>query len=92
MDFARARGAVLPLALACERSSVGKLSPVPLLVVHGTRDEIVPVSQGRQLFENARQPKSLFEVKDGHHGDSLARDQGAYRKRVLVWLGERMDG
>ncbi len=71
---------------------VGKLSPVPLLVVHGTRDEIVPVSQGRQLFESARQPKTLFEVKDGHHGDSLARDQGAYRKRVLVWLGERIDG
>lgn len=26
---------------------VKKLTPVPLLVVHGTRDEVVPISQGR---------------------------------------------
>jgi uncharacterized protein len=36
---------------------VGKLSPVPLLVVHGTRDEVVPVSQGRQLYQSAQEPK-----------------------------------
>jgi fermentation-respiration switch protein FrsA (DUF1100 family) len=71
---------------------VQKLSPVPLLVVHGTRDEVVPVSQGRQLYENARQPKTLFEVKTGRHGDSLSRDNGAFRKRMLVWLDEQMDG
>jgi hypothetical protein len=74
------------------RDFVGKLSPVPLLVVHGTRDEVVPVSQGRQLFKAARQPKTLFEVEAGHHGDSLARDRGEYRKRMLVWLDEAMKG
>lgn len=65
---------------------VGKLSPVPLLVVHGTRDEVVPVSQGRQLYQAAREPKTLFEVKQGRHGDSLARDNGEFRKRMLAWL------
>jgi uncharacterized protein len=65
---------------------IGKLSPVPLLVVHGTRDEVVPVSQGRQLFETAKEPKTLFEVKAGRHGDSLSRDDGAFRKRLLDWL------
>lgn len=74
------------------RDFVGKLSPVPLLVVHGARDEVVPVSQGRQLFKAARQPKTLFEVQAGHHGDSLARDRGEYRKRMLVWLEEAMKG
>lgn len=71
---------------------VRKLSPVPLLVVHGTLDEVVPVSQGRLLFEAAGQPKTMFEVKSGHHGDSLARDRGAYRKRMLAWLAESMSG
>lgn len=65
---------------------VGKLSPVPLLVVHGTRDEVVPVSQGRQLYQSAREPKTLFEVKNGRHGDALVRDNGAFRKRMLAWL------
>jgi uncharacterized protein len=68
---------------------VSKLSPVPLLVVHGTKDEVVPVSQGRQLFESANEPKTLFEVKTGRHGDSLSRDDGAFRKRMLAWLSEK---
>ncbi len=72
------------------KNFVGKLSPVPLLVIHGARDEVVPVSQGRQLFESARQPKTLFEVEAGHHGDSLSRDDGAFRKRMLVWLDDAM--
>ena len=65
---------------------VKKLSPVPLLVVHGSRDEIVPVSQGLKLFKSARPPKTLFEVEAGRHGDSLSRDHGTFRKRMLVWL------
>lgn len=71
---------------------VSKISPVPLLVVHGSNDIVVPVSQGRQLFRNAAEPKTMFEVKDGSHGDSLARDQGAFRKRVIAWLETRLDG
>jgi hypothetical protein len=71
---------------------VRRLSPVPLLVVHGTRDEVVPVEQGRLLFERARQPKTFFEVKGGGHGDSLARDGGAFRKRMLAWLAGRING
>ena len=65
---------------------VSKLSPVPLLVVHGTRDEVVPVSQGRELFDAAAEPKTLFEVKTGRHGNSLSGDNGAYRKKLVAWL------
>lgn len=67
---------------------VGKLSPVPLLVVHGEADEVVPASQGKQLFEGASEPKTLFIVKNGSHGNALARDNGAYRKKMIVWLEE----
>jgi fermentation-respiration switch protein FrsA (DUF1100 family) len=71
---------------------IGKISPVPLLIVHGTRDEVVPVAQGRLLFKTAREPKTMFEVRDGHHGDSLVRNQGAYRKKLLAWLEEALKG
>lgn len=70
---------------------VKKLSPVPLLVVHGARDEVVPVAQGRQLYQTASQPKTMFEVKAGRHGDALARDNGAFRKRMIEWLAASMD-
>ena len=71
---------------------VSKISPIPLLIVHGDRDEVVPVAEGRMLFENARQPKTFFEVETGRHGDSLSRNDGAYRRKVLAWLAEKSAG
>lgn len=74
------------------RDFVEKLAPVPLLVVHGTRDEVVPVFQGRQLYEAAGQPKTLFEVKSGRHGTALSDDGGAYRKKMVEWLDALLEG
>jgi fermentation-respiration switch protein FrsA (DUF1100 family) len=71
---------------------VKKLKPVPLLVVHGARDEVVPVSQGRQLYEAAGEPKTLFEVKSGRHGTALSEDDGAYRRKMITWLDGVMAG
>jgi fermentation-respiration switch protein FrsA (DUF1100 family) len=71
---------------------VQKLAPVPLLVVHGKEDEVVPLGQGLQLFESAGQPKTLFEVHNGRHGTALSADQGAYRKKMVRWLEEVING
>ena len=71
---------------------VQKLSPVPLLVVHGTKDEVVPISQGKQLYQSAAQPKTFFEVKSGRHGTALSDNQGAYRKKMIEWLDTVIKG
>lgn len=71
---------------------IAKVSPVPVLIVHGDKDEVVPVSEGKLLFSMAKEPKTLFEVEAGHHGDSLSRDSGAYRRRMLQWLEKRLGG
>lgn len=68
------------------RGCIARITETPLLVVHGNKDQVVPVAQGKELFGLANEPKTLFEVKDGSHGDSLSRDKGAYRKRMLTWL------
>lgn len=65
---------------------ISKITRTPVLVIHGDHDEVVPLIQGRQLFDLANEPKTFFEVKDGSHGNSLSRDNGAYRKRMLKWL------
>lgn len=51
--------------------SVGKLPRVgcPVFVVHGGRDEIIPVAQGRRLFEAAPEPKRLHVVEGAGHND-----------------------
>ena len=85
-------GASLVTDELAPKDFVKKLAPVPLLVVHGSRDEIVPVSQGLQLYEAAAQPKTLFEVKTGRHGTALSNDNGAYRKKMIAWLDGVMKG
>jgi fermentation-respiration switch protein FrsA (DUF1100 family) len=65
---------------------IGKIKGTSVLVIHGDKDQVVPFSQGKELFDLANEPKTLFEVEDGQHGDSLARENGAYRKRMLDWL------
>lgn len=69
------------------KDSVARL-PVPLLIVHGTADEVVPIAQGRQLFAAAVPRKTMMEVPDGHHGDSLSRNQGEFRKKMLAWMSQ----
>jgi fermentation-respiration switch protein FrsA (DUF1100 family) len=41
----------------------------PVLVIHGTADEVIPVSHGRRLYEAAGQPKQALWVEGAHHND-----------------------
>ena len=50
---------------------------VPLLVVHGRADEIVPFAHGRALFDAAPEPKRFVELRGGHN-DAFTLDRGTY--------------
>jgi fermentation-respiration switch protein FrsA (DUF1100 family) len=41
----------------------------PVLVIHGTDDEVIPVSHGRRLYEAAGQPKQALWIEGAHHND-----------------------
>ena len=57
----------------------------PVLIVHGTADEVIPLDHGRRLFEVANEPKRLEIVEGGSHGDLW--DRGLWRM-VLGFLNE----
>jgi fermentation-respiration switch protein FrsA (DUF1100 family) len=41
----------------------------PLLIIHGTDDQVVPVEMGRKLFALAREPKKLAIIDGAAHSD-----------------------
>ena len=43
---------------------------VPILVVHGDSDEIVPLEAGRRVYDAARGPKSLHVIPGAGHNDT----------------------
>ncbi len=46
---------------------VVKLSPRPILLIHGTEDDVVPVESSRGLFEKAREPKDIIIIQGAGH-------------------------
>jgi pimeloyl-ACP methyl ester carboxylesterase len=59
----------------------------PLLVLHGERDEIVPLAQARALFAAAAEPK-LMHVFGGVGHNDLVELAGAELARVIAsWAG-----
>jgi len=40
---------------------------MPVLIVHGDKDGVVPIALGRRLFELANEPKTFLRVPDGQH-------------------------
>lgn len=57
-------------------NSIEKLKDinVPLLLVHGQRDEVVPYSHARDLYAKANEPKHFLSYPDLHHNDMWNED------------------
>jgi fermentation-respiration switch protein FrsA (DUF1100 family) len=58
----------------------------PVLIVHGDRDDIVPVAHARALFAAAPEPKRLHVVPGAGHNDLVDRMGAAYGTEVAAWL------
>lgn len=65
-------------------ASIGLLSPLPLVLIHGGKDGIVPVHHARRLFELAREPKELWLEPEAGHIQALRSD--ALRRRLAEFL------
>ena len=64
-------------------SYVAKISPRPLLLVHGSQDETVDVSQAHKLYAQAGEPKQLIIVDGAGH---RLRHSAEAMAIVLDWL------
>jgi alpha-beta hydrolase superfamily lysophospholipase len=53
---------------------------VPLLVLHGTEDEVCPCSMAHEIFDACKAPKRIHRIEGGLHKDLFTRDPD-----TLVW-------
>jgi uncharacterized protein len=51
---------------------------VPVLMLHGDRDSVIPFALGRELFERIPEPKTFVTIAGGDHNDAAAPDPAAY--------------
>lgn len=57
----------VPLRRFRPADAADRLWPRPLLVVHGTADELIPASEGRRLFRDATLPKQALWLANANH-------------------------
>jgi fermentation-respiration switch protein FrsA (DUF1100 family) len=55
----------------------------PVLVFHGNQDTLIPIAQGRRLFERIPGPKEFVETRGAAHVQSYAVMGRAYEERVV---------
>lgn len=57
----------------------------PMLFLHSPEDEVVPISEGRRLYDAARAPKTFVEVRGGHiHANRI--DRAVFDGAIRVFL------
>ena len=68
--------------------NLGKIGQikVPLLVIHGEDDEIIPVDMGRRVFAAAPEPKELYIIPYSHHNDTYLVGGKTYFERLRAFI------
>lgn len=67
-------------------SKVDRLQ-MPVLFIHGTADNVVPVEMSKKLFDAAPDPKQLYIVPDGGHTNVAQIGGAEYLQIVSQFLG-----
>jgi fermentation-respiration switch protein FrsA (DUF1100 family) len=70
---------------------IGQISPRPILLMHGTLDEIVPVEHVHSLFSAAEEPKELWIAEGAHHVEARDDDPERYYAKVEQFLGQTLN-
>jgi fermentation-respiration switch protein FrsA (DUF1100 family) len=68
-------------------SKIGQLK-VPLLAIHGARDELIPFADGQALFDAAPEAKAWYPIPGAGHNDTYVTGGEAYFRRLAAFASE----
>jgi pimeloyl-ACP methyl ester carboxylesterase len=68
---------------------IDKVSPIPLLIIHGGNDPIIFRHHADMLYEKAKEPKKLVIIEKGLHAEELYRqDSEGFVELCVSWIKE----
>jgi len=81
---------LLPIDLITHQrfDSINKINrlKLPVLILHGTEDRVVPFEMSRQLYEKAPTPKRLKLIRGGGHNNSARVGGAEYLNTVREFI------
>jgi len=71
-------------------AKIALISPRPILIIQGTADRNLPLSNSIENFTAAKQPKELWWVKGAGHGQTLRIAGPVYVRRVVAFFRQAL--
>lgn len=71
---------------------VADISPVPVLIIHGGKDDKIGPDIGRELYEAAAEPKELLWIEDAGHVNFEEYQPEVYREALIEFFDENLLG
>jgi fermentation-respiration switch protein FrsA (DUF1100 family) len=65
---------------------IGKISPRPVLLIHGAKDDLLPARNSLELYAAAGEPKELVIYPGVGHGGFIFQEPKLYPKKVGAFL------
>ncbi|EAB2011557.1 alpha/beta hydrolase [Salmonella enterica] len=66
---------------------IASVSPIPVLILHGTADHVIPWQDSEKLYALAREPKQKILIPDGDHIDAFSeRYANLYRDAMIKFI------
>ncbi|MBI5216663.1 MAG: alpha/beta hydrolase [Ignavibacteriae bacterium] len=59
---------------------------LPLLFVHGSDDDIIPITLGKKLFDSANEPKQFYEISGAGHNDCYVVGSTVYMQLIKEFM------
>jgi fermentation-respiration switch protein FrsA (DUF1100 family) len=72
--------------------AVHRISPRPLLLIHGSSDSVIPADHSRRLFAKAGEPRQLWIADGVEHCGAYFLDREIYCKRVADFFDRAFAG
>ena len=63
----------------CDGAKEVEKAQVPILFIHGDKDNFVPVEMCEKLYQNCRSPKQKLIVAGASHAESYYKDTQSYQ-------------
>jgi len=65
---------------------VGRISPRPILIIHGLADTFIPPVNSQRIYAAAGRPKSVWWVPGAGHTGAYAVERAVYERRVVAFF------
>ncbi len=69
---------------------IARISPRPILLIHGQADTIISLRDGEALYAAAEEPKEIWTVPGAGHVGGMEAAPEEYRRRVEAFFAEHL--